>query len=48
MCCRWMGNVFNEGLYDIHIHLRKLPFLEDELSMEAVKVRHGRCVPEYT
>lgn len=28
MAARWVGNSFNEGLYDIHIHLRKLPFLE--------------------
>ena len=23
-----MGNIFNEGIYDIHIHLRHIPFLE--------------------
>ena len=28
MPARWVGNVFNEGLYDIHIHLKKVPFLE--------------------
>ncbi|DAZ97352.1 TPA: hypothetical protein N0F65_010786, partial [Lagenidium giganteum] len=28
MAARWIGNSFNEGLYDIHIHLKKLPFLE--------------------
>jgi chloride channel 7 len=37
MAARWVGNVFNEGLYDIHIHLRSLPFLEDELPHLAVK-----------
>ena len=30
MAARWVGNVFNEGLYDIYIHGNKLPFLEDE------------------
>ncbi|CAN0046378.1 unnamed protein product [Scytosiphon promiscuus] len=30
MAARWVGNVFNEGLYDMHIHGNKLPFLEDE------------------
>ncbi|RLN67619.1 hypothetical protein BBP00_00001504 [Phytophthora kernoviae] len=28
MAARWVGNYFNEGLYDIHIHLNHLPFLE--------------------
>lgn len=28
MAARWVGNIFNEGLYDIHIHLKHLPFLE--------------------
>lgn len=28
MAARWIGNSFNEGLYDIHIHLKRLPFLE--------------------
>nr|CCA15877.1 Chloride Channel (ClC) Family putative [Albugo laibachii Nc14] len=25
---RWVGNAFNEGIYDIHIHLRHVPFLD--------------------
>ncbi|DBA03758.1 TPA: hypothetical protein N0F65_005648 [Lagenidium giganteum] len=25
---RWVGNYFNEGIYDIHIHLRHVPFLD--------------------
>ncbi|CAM9634919.1 unnamed protein product [Chrysoparadoxa australica] len=32
MASRWVGNIFNEGLYDIHIKLREFPFLEDELA----------------
>jgi chloride channel 7 len=31
MAARFTGNVFNEGLYDIHIHLKKIPFLEAEV-----------------
>ncbi|CAM9902453.1 unnamed protein product [Sphacelaria rigidula] len=31
MAARWVGNVFNEGLYDMQIHINKLPFLEDEV-----------------
>lgn len=28
MTARWVGNTFNEGLYDIHIHLNQVPLLE--------------------
>eukprot|EP00592_Proboscia_alata_P028268 CAMPEP_0194446072 /NCGR_PEP_ID=MMETSP0176-20130528/128221_1 /TAXON_ID=216777 /ORGANISM="Proboscia alata, Strain PI-D3" /LENGTH=994 /DNA_ID=CAMNT_0039272717 /DNA_START=152 /DNA_END=3137 /DNA_ORIENTATION=- len=31
MAARFTGNVFNEGLYDIHIKLRSIPFLEEEV-----------------
>jgi len=31
MSARFTGNVFNEGLYDIHIHLKNIPFLEPEV-----------------
>ena len=32
MAARFTGNVFNEGLYDIHIQLKNIPFLEPEVS----------------
>jgi hypothetical protein len=28
MAARWVGNLFNDGLYDIHIHLNCVPLLE--------------------
>eukprot|EP01095_Lingulamoeba_sp_RSL-Kostka_P002719 TRINITY_DN13635_c0_g1_i1.p1 TRINITY_DN13635_c0_g1~~TRINITY_DN13635_c0_g1_i1.p1 ORF type:complete len:779 (+),score=262.03 TRINITY_DN13635_c0_g1_i1:24-2360(+) len=28
MLAKWVGDVFNEGLYDIHIELREIPLLE--------------------
>lgn len=31
MAARWVGNVFNVGLYDVHIHLKRLPYLEEEV-----------------
>lgn len=31
MAARFTGNAFNEGLYDIHIHLKKIPFLEPDV-----------------
>ncbi|XP_065186325.1 H(+)/Cl(-) exchange transporter 6-like [Sycon ciliatum] len=30
MVAKWIGDLFNEGLYDIHIHLRAIPLLEWE------------------
>jgi len=37
MCARFTGNVFNEGLYDIHIKLKKISFLEPEVPSIAEK-----------
>lgn len=28
---RWIGNLFNEGIYDLHIKLRKWPILHDDV-----------------
>lgn len=30
LAARWTGNSFNEGLYDIHIHLKHWPLLEEK------------------
>jgi chloride channel 7 len=32
---RWVGNVFNESLYHMHIHLQQIPFLEPQCPKEA-------------
>lgn len=32
---RWVGNVFNESLYHMHIHLQEIPFLEPQCPKEA-------------
>ncbi|EWM24280.1 chloride channel 7 [Nannochloropsis gaditana] len=32
---RWVGNAFNESIYHMHIHLRKIPFLEPQCPQEA-------------
>ena len=37
MCARFTGNVFNEGLYDIHIMLKNIPFMEPDVSSVAEK-----------
>ena len=31
VAARWLGNVFNEGIYDLHITLRKWPLLKDHI-----------------
>ena len=47
MAARWVGNVFNEGLYDVHIHLKKMyvfsvPNHAFTPSRRAVSIRRGR------
>ena len=34
MTARFIGNAFNDGIYDLHIHLRNYPFLEAWCPME--------------
>ena len=31
---KWVGDHFNKGIYDIHIHLKKVPLLEFEAETE--------------
>ena len=33
MTAKWVGDCFNKGIYDIHIHLKKIPLLEHEVEM---------------
>ncbi|KAI9981920.1 hypothetical protein PInf_009703 [Phytophthora infestans] len=53
MAARWVGNSFNEGLYDIHIHLNHLPFLEFDppyyarfLRVVNIMSSPPKCVPQ--
>ena len=48
---RWIGNYFNEGIYDLHIHLRHLPFLDWDppfqgslLRVKHVMTRNPKCL----
>jgi chloride channel 6 len=34
---KWSGDLFNEGLYDIHIKLRSIPLLEWFAPLEMYK-----------
>ena len=44
IAARWAGNAFNEGLYDIHIHLNGLPILEP--ACPQIAVINDMCVRE--
>ena len=35
MTAKWVGDVFNIGIYDIHIHLKKIPLLEPDMETSA-------------
>ena len=39
---KWSGDLFNEGLYDIHIHLKGVPLLEWDIrrGMEKYSLRY--------
>jgi chloride channel 7 len=39
MPARWIGNIFNDGLYDICIQLKNVPFLEFSPPEDAARMR---------
>ena len=53
MLARWVGNCFNDGLYDIHIHLKNIPLLEEndpdnamvDISVADVMTSAPVCIP---
>lgn len=38
MFARFVGNIYNEGLYDIHIKLKKVPFLHESEDTDTVSI----------
>ena len=44
IAARWTGNAFNDGLYDIHIHLKQWPILEAD--MKPVKSKRNLCASD--
>jgi hypothetical protein len=54
MTARFVGNLFNEGIFDMIIHLRKWPVLEEHakksvasrLSVRDIMVSHPVTIPE--
>lgn len=46
MAARLIGNLFNEGLYDIHIHCRQLNFLDEDESVSNLVEFHDWSVSD--
>uniref|UniRef100_A0A7S2K5L0 Chloride channel protein n=1 Tax=Zooxanthella nutricula TaxID=1333877 RepID=A0A7S2K5L0_9DINO len=44
MAAKWVGDVFNEGIYDLHIHLRHVPLLEHRPEKHLLALRAGDCM----
>ncbi|XP_076451298.1 H(+)/Cl(-) exchange transporter 6-like [Babylonia areolata] len=39
MVAKWVGDLFNKGIYDIHIDLKEVPFLEWETPADVAKLK---------
>lgn len=46
MTARWVGNLFTEGIYDMHIHTRRLNFLDEDESVSKLVQLHDLTVSD--
>ena len=46
MSARWVGNLFTEGLYDMHIHTRRLNYLDEDESVSRLVQLHDLTVSD--
>ena len=46
MAARWTGNLFTEGIYDMHIHTRKLNYLDEDESVSRLVQLHDLTVSD--
>lgn len=46
MSARFIGNIFTEGLYDLHIHAKKLGFLDEDEGISKMVELHDLTVKE--
>lgn len=46
MTARWIGNLFTEGIYDMHIHTRRLNFLDEDESVSKLVQLHDLTVSD--
>lgn len=46
MAARFVGNIFIDGLYDLHIHLRRLNYLDEDASVSKFVELHDLCISD--
>ncbi|KAJ1434290.1 chloride channel [Ochromonadaceae sp. CCMP2298] len=46
MSARWVGNLFTEGLYDMHIHSKRLHYLDEDESVSRLVQLHDLTVTD--
>lgn len=46
MCARWVGNLFTEGIYDMHIHTRKLNYLDEDETVSRLVQLHDLTISD--
>lgn len=46
MTARWIGNLFTEGIYDMHIHTRRLNYLDEDESVSKLVQLHDLTVSD--
>lgn len=46
MFARWVGNLFTEGIYDMHIHSRGLSYLDEDESVSRLVELHDLTVSD--
>jgi chloride channel 7 len=44
MAARWAGNLFTEGIYDMHIHAKRLHYLDEDESVTRMVQLHELTV----
>lgn len=44
MTARWVGNLFTEGIYDMHIHTRRLGYLDEDDAVSKLVQLHDVTV----
>jgi chloride channel 7 len=46
MTARWVGNIFTEGIYDMHIHTRRLNYLDEDEPVSRAAQMHDLTISD--
>lgn len=46
MTARWIGNLFTEGIYDMHIRTRRLDYLDEDESVSRLVQLHDLTISD--